>query len=92
MLFLAIVGTFLAHVQVADDDNDDDGVDGDGDGDDDDDDDNSNDDGGGDNDDDNGHHLVYGNIVITSAQQVVTRLVCGCPAFYWAAAGIRFYR
>ena len=31
--------------------------------------------------------VVYHDDCDMNAHQVVTRLVCGCPAFYWAAAG-----
>ena len=61
LLFLALVGTFVAHVQVNVDD----------------------------------HVFICrgGDVRVKDhdcdggMHQVVTRLVCGCPAFYWAAAG-----
>jgi hypothetical protein len=54
LLLLAIVGTFVAHVQVS-------------------------------------AAIISLAVALKThdfAPKVVTRLVCGCPAFYWAAAGI----
>ncbi len=71
MLFLALVGTFVAHVQV-----------------------NIDDDvficRGGERSAENNNRsdvTVKDDGCDGDIQQVVTRLVCGCPAFYWAAAG-----